>query len=165
LVLEKLKSRIDEVPAELIKTGGRNIHGEIHKLIISIWNKEDLLEKWKQSIIVSIYKKGVNTDCINYRGISLLRTTFSSSSNVLLSGLAPYAGEIIGDQHCAFRQTDKPSIIYSAFVRYLRKIGEYNEAVYQLLVDFTKAYDSVRREVSYNIVNGFGIHMEVVRLI
>jgi len=51
----------------LIKAGGRIICSEIHKLIISIWNKEELPE-WKKSIIVSIYK-GDKTDCSNYRGI------------------------------------------------------------------------------------------------
>jgi sorting nexin-29 len=56
-------------------------------------------------------------------------------------------------------------IIYSAFVKYLRKIWEYNEAVYQLFIDFKKAYDSVRREVLYNILIELGISMAVVRLI
>jgi len=71
LAIEKLKSHkspgIDYIPAELIKEGGRIICSEIHKLIISIWNKEELPE-WKKSIIVSIYK-GDKTDCSNYRGI------------------------------------------------------------------------------------------------
>jgi hypothetical protein len=44
----------DQIPTELIKAGGRTIH----KLIISIWNKEELPEEWKESIIVPIYKKG-----------------------------------------------------------------------------------------------------------
>ena len=34
----------------------------------------------------------------------------------------------------------------------LEKKCEYNEAVHQLFVDFKKAYDSVRREVLYNIL-------------
>jgi hypothetical protein len=29
----------DQIPAKLIKAGGRIIRSEIHKLIISIWNK------------------------------------------------------------------------------------------------------------------------------
>ena len=49
---------IDKMPAELIKAGGRTILCEIHKLIISIWNKEELPEEWKESIIIPIYKKG-----------------------------------------------------------------------------------------------------------
>jgi hypothetical protein len=37
----------------------------IHKLIISIWNKEELPEDWKESIIVPIHKKGDKTECNN----------------------------------------------------------------------------------------------------
>jgi hypothetical protein len=49
---------IDQTPAELIKAGSRIIRSEIHKLIISVWIKEELPEQWKESIIVPIYKKG-----------------------------------------------------------------------------------------------------------
>jgi hypothetical protein len=45
---------------------------EIHKLIISIWNKEELRDQWKESIIVPVYKKGDKTDCSNHCGISLI---------------------------------------------------------------------------------------------
>jgi len=34
---------------------------------------------------------------------------------------------------------------------------EYNGTVHQLVIDFEKAYDSVRREVLYNILTEFGI--------
>jgi hypothetical protein len=44
-------------------------------------------------------------------------------------------------------------------------LWEYNEAVHHLFIDFKEAYDSVRREVSYNIVIEFGIAMKLVRLI
>jgi hypothetical protein len=85
LAIEKLNSHkspsIDQIPAEAIKTEGRTTHGEIHKLIISIWNKEELPEEWKESIIVPVYKKG---DCSSYRGISLLPTTYKILSNILL---------------------------------------------------------------------------------
>jgi hypothetical protein len=51
------------------------------------------------------------------------------------------------------------------FVRFWRKIWEYNETVHQLFVDFKKAYVSVRTEVLYNILIEFGIPMKLVRLI
>jgi hypothetical protein len=62
--------------AELIKAEGRTIRCAIHKLIIAIWNKEKLPEEWKESVIVPIHKEGDKTDCNNYRGISLLPTTY-----------------------------------------------------------------------------------------
>jgi hypothetical protein len=47
----------------------------------------------------------------------------------------------------------------------LEKKWEHNEAVHQLFMEFKKAYDSVRREVLYNIVIEFGVHMKLARLI
>jgi hypothetical protein len=74
LATEKPKSHtspgVDQIPAELFKAGGRTFGGEIYKLIISIWNEEELPDEWKESNIVPIYKKGGKTNCINYRGIS-----------------------------------------------------------------------------------------------
>jgi hypothetical protein len=45
----------------------------------------------------------------------------------------------------------------------LEKKWEYNEAVRHLFIDFKKAYDSVRREVLYNILIELGIPMKLVR--
>jgi len=75
---------------------------EIHKLIITIWNKEEFPEDWKESIIVPIYKKGDKTDCSNYRVLSLLPLTYKSLSNILLARLTLYAEEILGDHGCGF---------------------------------------------------------------
>jgi hypothetical protein len=88
LAIEKLNTHkspgIDQRPAELIKAGGRTIRCAIHKLMIAIWNNQELPEEWKESIIVPIHKEGNKTDFSNYRGISLFQlgtkfcpTTFS----------------------------------------------------------------------------------------
>jgi hypothetical protein len=42
---------------------------------------------------------------------------------------------------------------------------EYSETVHQLFLDIKKAYDSVRREVLYNILTEFHVSMKAVRLI
>jgi hypothetical protein len=42
---------------------------------------------------------------------------------------------------------------------------EYNGTIHQLFIDFKKAYDSVRREVLYNILIEFGIPRKLIRLI
>jgi hypothetical protein len=92
IAIEKLKGHISpgiyQIPAELIKAGGRTIRSEIHKLINplnselspichllallgahhifhvsrirvnSIWNKKILAEERNESIVVSICTKG-----------------------------------------------------------------------------------------------------------
>jgi hypothetical protein len=63
--LRKYKSAgSDQIPAELIQAGGKILLSEIHKLINSICNKEELSDQWKESIIVPIHKKGAKTDLI-----------------------------------------------------------------------------------------------------
>ena len=122
-------------------------------------------EEWKESIIVPIHKKGDKTDCNNYRGISLLPTSYKILSNILLSRLTPYATEIIGDQQCGFRR-NRSTIDHIFCIRQiLEKKWEYNEDGHQLFIDFKKAYDTVRREVLYKILIEFGIPKKLVRLI
>ena len=103
LAIEKLKSHKSlgtvQIPAELIKAGGRIVRSEIHNLIISFWNKE-----WMGSIILPVYKKGDKTDCSNHRGLSLLPTTYKIVFKILLSRLIPNAEGIIGDHQCGFRR-------------------------------------------------------------
>jgi hypothetical protein len=48
----------DKIPAELIQAGGEMLLSVIHKLINSNWNKEELPDQWKESIIAPIHKKG-----------------------------------------------------------------------------------------------------------
>jgi hypothetical protein len=101
--LKRYKSPgVDRIPTELIQAGGETLHLEIHKLIKLMWNKGELPHQWKESIVVPIHKKGDKTDCSNYRGISLLSTSYKILSHILLARLTPYADEIIGDHQCRF---------------------------------------------------------------
>jgi hypothetical protein len=51
--LKRYKSACsDQIPVELIQAGGEVLLSAIHKLINSIWNKEELPGQWKGSIIV-----------------------------------------------------------------------------------------------------------------
>jgi hypothetical protein len=75
----------DQIPAELIEAGGEMLLSAIHKLVNSIWNEEELPDQWKESIIVPIHKKGDKTDCNNYRGISLLSTSYKKLYRIFSS--------------------------------------------------------------------------------
>jgi hypothetical protein len=57
-----------------IQAGGYILRSMSHKLLTSIWNKEELPHQWKESIIVPGQKKGDKNDCSNYRGVSLILT-------------------------------------------------------------------------------------------
>jgi hypothetical protein len=61
--LKKYKSPgSDQIPAELIQAGGVILLSTIHRLINLAWNKEELPDQWKESIIVPVLKKGDKID-------------------------------------------------------------------------------------------------------
>jgi hypothetical protein len=45
----------------LIKAGGETLCSEMHRLACCKWNKEELPQQWKESIIVPIHKNGNKT--------------------------------------------------------------------------------------------------------
>jgi len=85
--------------------------------------------------------------------------------NILLSRLIPYGEEVIGDHQRGFRRNRLTTDHIFCIRQTLEKKWEYNEAVHQLFIDFKKAYDSVRREVLYNILIEFGVPKKLVRLV
>ena len=107
----------------------------------------------------------IKKDCSNYAGISLLPNTYKITSNILLSRLTPYVEEIIGDHQCGSGGSRSTTDHIFCICQILEKQQEYNEGVHQLFIDFKKAYDSVRREVLYNIPIEFCIPMKLVRLV
>jgi len=114
-----------------------------------IWNKEELLRDWKESIIVAIYKKGDDTDCSNYRGISLLQTTYRILSNILLPRIR--RGNHWGSSMWISTQYDRPATDHIFCNRLiLEKKWEYNKALHLFFMDFQKNYDSIMREVLYS---------------
>jgi hypothetical protein len=99
---EPLVPGTDEIPAELIQARGEILLSANHKPINSVWNKEEFPDQWKESIIVLVHKNCHKTDYNDYRGISLLSTSYKIMSNILLSRLSLYIDEIIGDHQCGF---------------------------------------------------------------
>ena len=79
----------------------------------------------------------------------------------MLSRLTPYADEIMGDHQCKFWCNTSTDQIFC-----IRQIPvekwQYNEALY---IYFKKAYVSVRRKVSHNILIKFGIAIKLAGLI
>ncbi|KAJ4437031.1 hypothetical protein ANN_17165 [Periplaneta americana] len=79
--------------------------------------------------------------------------------------LTPYVDEIIGDHQCGFRRNRSTIDQIFCIRQIMEKKWEYKGTVHQLFKDFKKAYDSIKREVLYDILIEYGIPKKLVRLI
>jgi len=67
----------------LFKHGGRTLKQKLYKLILTIWNNEQLPQQWKEGIICPVYKKGDRLNCKNYRPNTILNTAYKIFASLL----------------------------------------------------------------------------------
>jgi hypothetical protein len=79
--IRKLKSYktpgTNQIPDELIKGRGETLCSEIHKLVRSVWCKENLPQQWKESIIVPIYRNCDKMESPSYKMPTEFYLTFA----------------------------------------------------------------------------------------
>ena len=91
-----------------------------------------MLEKWKELIIVPIFKKGDKTECSNNIRISQGLISYKHLPNILLWRLTPNAEELKGIISVDFDAAGQILIMYSTFVKYFRKFGN---TINQCIID------------------------------
>ena len=109
--------------------------------------KEWYNEEWKETLIVTIHKRGDRDGCENYRGIALGNAAYKILSNIILGKIKPYIEKIMGGYQNGFR--DGRAVIDNIFALKIinKKIWAYNQSVQYLFIDFQYAYDSIHRDM------------------
>jgi hypothetical protein len=139
-----------KILTKLILAGGSTLCSKIHKHINFVQKKKELSQQWKESITVPTYIIGDKTDCINYKWISLLSTTYKISSNIVVSMLTLYIDKIIGDyQHGFWRNRSTTDQIFCIHQIMEKKWKSKWDVLY------FEVQVSLMREVLYNIITEF----------
>ena len=148
-IINKLKSNkaggTDNIIPELIKQGGRTLKHRMYKLIIMIWEKEQLPNQWNEGIICPLYKKGNRLDCTNYRSITFVNVAYKIFWIILNHRLVDIVETELGDCQSGFRPNK--STIHNIFMirQIIEKYYEYNVDIHNIFIDYLHAFDSIKR--------------------
>ncbi|KAF0753170.1 ribosome biogenesis protein TSR3 isoform X1 [Aphis craccivora] len=155
----------DGIQGEVLKNLDELTINKIHSIIESVWHEEILPKDWGTALICPIHKKNDPQECINYRGIALLDTTYKFLAYFILDRVRTIAENLLGDYQGGFRPNKSTTDQIFVIRQILQKSWEYNKDVHILFVDFKKAYDSIHRESLVNILKGFRFPSKIVNLI
>ena len=140
----------DGIPSKVYKYGGPSVVQTLHSFFKSCWDEAELPQDFKDAKIVTIFKKGDRSQCGNYRGISLLSAADKILAKVLLSRLQQAANKILPESQCGFR-ANRSTIDAIFTLRQLQeKSIEQQRPLFMVFIDFTKAFDTVNRELLWN---------------
>jgi hypothetical protein len=135
----------------------------MHKVIVSIWNREKLPEEWKELIIVPrSIRRGIK-DVISIGAYHCCQLVTKFCPTSCSQGSFHTQRKLLGIINVDSDTILQILIIYILYSSNTWEKIEYNEAVLQLIIHFKKAYNSVRREALYNILTAFGKTKKQVR--
>jgi len=131
----------------------------IYELVRQIWEEERIREEWKETIIVSIHKRGDRDRCENYRGIASGNAAYKILLNIILGKIKPYIEKVKGDYQNGFR--NGRSVIDNIFALKII-IWEYNQSIQYLFIDFQRSYDFIHTDTLWKCMEEFKIPTKLI---
>ena len=154
------------VTAEMLKAGGEAVILQLEQLFRAIWHSGVCPPDWYRGLIVPVWKgKGDNTDCNNYRGITLLSIPGKLFARVLLERIRNHLLRLQRPEQSGF--TPKKSTVDRILaLRILaERRREYRQPLFAAYVDLKKAFDSLDREALKKVLRLRGIPQKIIDMI
>ena len=155
----------DGISAEMLKFGGPTFVRRFHALIEEVWRTERAPQDWKDSIIVTLYKKKDPTLCDNYRGLSLLSVPGKVYALILLDPLKTCMEQVLQENQSGFREGRGTTEQMFTLQQALHDSWEFDIPTHTCFIDLKKAYDSVNRPALWGVLEHIGLSEKVQRLI
>ena len=149
----------DSLPVELLKLDDSEFLRHFHSILVSVWRTGEVPQQWKDATIKVLHKKKDRSDCNNYRAISLVARAGKVLLKIASARLSSHCqvGGILPEEQCGFRPA-RSTVDMLFVVRRLQELGrERKIPLYMCFIDLQKAYDSVDRELLWEVLRRFGV--------
>ena len=152
----------DELPVEVWKCMGETEIEFLTRLFNKLLMGEQMLEEWRRSVLIPIYKNKGDTQCCgNYRGIKLMSHTMKVWERIIKTRLRDRVE--ISKQQYGFMPGKGTTNAMFALRMLMEKYREGQRELHCIFMDLEKAYGRVPREELWYCMRKSGIVEKYVR--
>ena len=161
----------DGVIVELFKitlNGDPALRRRLLDIVVRIWRGGEVPQQWKYAIIMVLHKKKNQTECGNYRDISLV----AHADKILLKTIARRLSEycervgILPEEQRGFRP-NRSTTDMMLVIRRLQELARKKRIplLYVCFIDLAKAYGSVDQTLLWTVLARFGVPQNMISVI
>lgn len=171
VLLEKLNTKkaggCDNLPPVLLKETAEQICSFLSTLFTESLACGDIPTDWKLSRIHPIHKKGSRSDKSNYRPISLTCIACKVMEHVIYSHVAGHLSKlnILDERQHGFRENHSCETQLLSVLEYWTDALDHSDKVLAVLLDFSKAFDTVPHLRLVQKLEHYGINGRVLHWI
>ncbi|MCP4976741.1 MAG: hypothetical protein GY931_11310, partial [Maribacter sp.] len=153
-----------DIPPELIKHTNDASRKIMIKWVRSVWVTEELPEENDKSRSIFLHKKGSTSTLDNYRtittGCNICKVFNRILTNRLQEGMEN--SDILGEIQNGFRKGRRATDSLLVLETLIRKTKREKKKNFLALLDITKAYDRVNRDILWDIMGQMGVHTKLL---
>ena len=157
--LKNTKTDLNELPIKLFKLCSPLILDPIVRLINSSFSRGVFPECLKKAIIIPIHKKESKCSVGNYRPISILPYFSKIFERCLYRRLLQFFSRynLLSPCQFGFRKNLSTADALLSFTEFQYDVLDAEEFSVNVLVDFTKAFDTVNHQILLNKLDRYGV--------
>jgi len=160
-VLKGLKNNkapgADNVVNEFLKYSESEVRHKLLKIMNMIFEKSEVPNGFRKALMKPLNKKGDESECRNYRGISLVSVGRKLLSNIILFRLRDAVDKVVREEQCGFRK-GRGCIDQIVTLRLnIEKCLSCQTPFVLCFIEYEQAVNSVDRRALAKVLSVYGI--------
>ncbi len=164
----KKASGPDNIPAILLKAVAEPLSGPLSLLFQQSLDTGDVPKDWRVATIHPVFKKGDKSSPGNYRPISLTSVVCKQLEHVVVSQIHKFCAEhrLLYDRQHGFRSGRSCDTALASLIHdWASILDSGRSSIDCVLLDFSKAFDTVPHRRLIHKVKALGVHPKICRWI
>ena len=156
---------LDRIYSEYLKAGGEPLTNALLYLFNQILKTGEIPKEFKEALIIVIHKKNSRLDCGNYRPISLLSHIYKVFMSIISSRIKHDLYSSFPASQAAYQPKRGTIEQILALEQIIEKSIEFNNPVHIAFIDFTKAFDSIKLNCLWKLLEKTNVNKRYIKLL